>query len=82
MRLKNFPLKSKLVIYIVIGVFAILAVSTAVIISTITSQEEGLAYQKSTEMASSYANQFDADMRDNGTVAKTLLLFSALLHPT
>jgi PAS domain S-box-containing protein len=74
MRFKNFPLKSKLVIYIVIGVFAILAVSTAVIISTVTSQEEGLAYQKSIEKASSYANQFDADMRDNGAVAKTLAL--------
>jgi hypothetical protein len=74
MRSKNFPLKSKLVIYIVVGVFLVLAVSTAVIINTVTSQEEKLAYQKSTEMASSYANQFDADMKANSAVAKTLAL--------
>ena len=74
MRFKDFPLKSKLVIYIVVGVFLVLAVSTAVIISTVTSQEEKLAYQKSIEMASSYANQFDADMKANRAVAKTLAL--------
>ncbi|HWQ47490.1 MAG TPA: histidine kinase dimerization/phosphoacceptor domain -containing protein [Methanosarcina sp.] len=74
MRFKNFPLKSKLVIYIVVGVFLILTVSTAVIISTVTFQEEKLAYQKSIEMASSYANQFDADMKANSAVAKTLAL--------
>lgn len=72
MKFKNFPLKSKLVIYIVVGVFLILAVSTAVIISTVTSQEKKLAYQKSIEMASSYANQFDADMKANSAIAKTL----------
>lgn len=74
MRFKNFPLKSKLVIYIVVGVFLILAVSTTVIISTVTSQEEKLAYQKSIEMASSYANQFDTDMKANSAIAKTLSL--------
>jgi len=74
MRFNNFPLKSKLVIYIVVGVFLILAVSTAVIISTVTSQEEKLAYQKSIEMASSYANQFDADMKANSAVANTIAL--------
>ncbi|MGB9941406.1 histidine kinase dimerization/phosphoacceptor domain -containing protein, partial [Methanosarcina sp.] len=74
MRFKNFPLKSKLVIFIVVGVFLVLAVSTAVIISTVTSQEEKLAYQKSIEMASNYANQFDADMKANSAVAKTLAL--------
>ncbi|RXA17587.1 HAMP domain-containing protein [Methanosarcina sp. MSH10X1] len=74
MQFKNFPLKSKLVIYIVVGVFLVLAVSTAVIISTVTSQEEKLAYQKSIEMASNYANQFDADMKANSAIAKTLAL--------
>lgn len=74
MRFNNFPLKSKLVIYIVVGVFLVLAVSTAVIISTVTSQEEKLAYQKSIEMASSYANQFNTDMKANSAVAKTLAL--------
>ena len=74
MRFKDFPLKSKLVICIVVGVFLILAVSTAVIINSVTSQEEKLAYQKSTEMASNYANQFDSDLKANTAIAKTLAL--------
>jgi PAS domain S-box-containing protein len=72
MRLKDVPLKPKLVIFIVVGVFLILAVSTAVIIGTVTSQEEKLAYEKSIEMAANYANQFDAQMKANQAVAKTL----------
>lgn len=72
MRFKHLPLKSKLVICIVAGVSLVLAVSTAVIINTATSQEEKLAYQKSTEMASNYANQFDSYMMSNRAIAKTL----------
>lgn len=72
MRLKNVPLKPKLVIFIVVGVFLILAVSTAVIIGTVTSQEEKLAYEKSIEMAGNYANQFDAQMEANQAIARTL----------
>ena len=72
MRFKDFPLKSKLVICIVAGVFFILASSTAVIISTVTSQEEKLAYQKSTEMSSNYANQFNSDLKANRAIAETL----------
>lgn len=72
MRFKDFPLKSKLVICIVVGVFFILASSTAVIINTVTSQEEKLAYQQSTEMSSNYANQFDADQKANRAIAETL----------
>ncbi len=72
MRFKDFPLKSKLVICIVVGVFLILAVSTAVITNTVTSQEEKLAYEKSTEMASNYANQFDSDLKANRAIARTL----------
>ena len=74
MRFKNVPLKPKLVIFIVVGVFLILAVSTAVIIGTVTSQEEKLAYEKSIEMAANYANQFDAQMEANQAVARTLAL--------
>ena len=72
MRFKNVPLKPKLVIFIVVGVFFVLAVSTAVIIGTVTSQEEKLAYEKSIEMAGNYANQFDAQMEANQAVARTL----------
>ena len=77
MRFKDVPLKSKLVIFIVVGIFLVLAVSTAVIINTVTAQEEILAYQKSVEMASNYANQFDADMKANRAVARTLALTMA-----
>lgn len=72
MRFKDVPLRVKLTLFIVLGVFVILALSTGVIINTVTSQEKELAYQQSVEMASSYANQFDADMRTNQAIAKTI----------
>jgi PAS domain S-box-containing protein len=75
MRLKmrnNIPLRTKLILYIVLGVFLILTISTSVIISTVTTQEEKLAYQQSVEMASNYANQFDADMKANQAIARTI----------
>ena len=77
MRFKEVPLKSKLVIFTVVGIFLVLAISTAVIISTVTAQEEKLAYQKSIEMANNYANQFDARMKANQAVARTLALTMA-----
>ncbi|KKH95729.1 ATPase [Methanosarcina sp. 1.H.T.1A.1] len=77
MRFKDVPLKPKLVILIVVGVFLVLAVSMAVIIGTVTSQEEKLAYDKSIEMADNYANQFDAHMKANQAVARTLALTMA-----
>ncbi|MFY1112231.1 MAG: histidine kinase dimerization/phosphoacceptor domain -containing protein [Methanosarcinaceae archaeon] len=77
MRFKNVPLKTKLVLFIVVGVFLVLAVSTAVIIGTVTSQEEDLAYRKSVEMASNYANQFDSNMQANRAIANTLALTMA-----
>ena len=61
-----------MILYIVLGVFLILTASTAVIISTVTTQEEKLAYQQSVEMASNYANQFDADMKANSGDCKVL----------
>ncbi len=77
MRFKDVPLKSKLVIFTVVGIFLVLAVSTAVIITTVTAQEEKLAYHKSIEMAENYANQFDAKMTANKAVARTLALTMA-----
>ena len=77
MRFKDVPLKTKLVLFIVVGVFLVLAASTAVIIGTVTSQEEDLAYRKSIEMASNYANQFDSNMKANQAVASTLALTMA-----
>ncbi|AKB25089.1 hypothetical protein MSMTP_1620 [Methanosarcina sp. MTP4] len=72
MRFKDVPLKTKLILYIVIGVLLVLAASMGVIISTVTSQEEKLAYQQSVEMSANYANRFDADMKANFAIAKTI----------
>ncbi len=72
MKFKEVPLKTKLILYIVLGVLLVLAASMGVIISTVTSQEEKLAYQQSVEMSSSYANRFDADMKANFAIAKTI----------
>ncbi|MGB9928871.1 MAG: cache domain-containing protein, partial [Methanosarcina sp.] len=68
----NAPLRTKLILYILLGVFLILIASTAIIISTVTTQEEKLAYNQSIEMASNYANQFDADMKANQAIARTI----------
>jgi len=70
--LSDTPLRTKLILYTVLGVFLILTASTAVIISTVTTQEEKLAYQQSVEMSSNYANQFDADMKANFAIARSI----------
>ncbi|MBN2110429.1 MAG: PAS domain S-box protein [Methanosarcinaceae archaeon] len=68
----KMPIKAKLTIYIVVGVFLVLVASTAVSISTVITQERELAYQQSVEMARDYANQFDGDMKANMAIANTL----------
>lgn len=65
-------LKVELGLYIVVGVFLVLAVSSAIIISTVSSQQEEMAYRESIEMASNYANQFDTDFRSNQVLVETL----------
>ncbi|KGK99355.1 ATPase [Methanococcoides methylutens] len=69
---KNVPLRSKLILFIVIGVLLVLVTSTAVIISTVTSQEVDLAYEQSIEKSRGYANQFDVDMRKNHAIGQTI----------
>ncbi len=68
----NTSLRTKLILYIVLGVFLIRSTSTAIIISTVTTQEKKLAYQQSVEMASNYANKFDADMKANQVIERTI----------
>ncbi|WP_370575901.1 PAS domain S-box protein [Methanomethylovorans sp.] len=68
----ELSIKVKLILYIVVGVFLVLAVSTGVIITTVTTQQEKLAYQQSIELARDYANQFDGDMRQSKAIAQTL----------
>ncbi|MFZ2497779.1 MAG: histidine kinase dimerization/phosphoacceptor domain -containing protein [Methanosarcina sp.] len=70
--LNDTPLRTKMIIYTVLGVFLILTASTAVIINTVTTQEENLAYQQSVEMSSNYANQFNADMKANFAIARSI----------
>jgi len=72
MGFNDLSIKFKLTLYIVVGVFLVLAVSTGVIITTVTTQQEKLAYQQSIELARDYANQFDGDMRQSKAIAQTL----------
>ena len=65
-------LKVKLSLYIVIGLLVILAVSSAVIVSTVTSREEQLAFEQSIEFTHGYASDFNAQMVDDMTIASTL----------
>lgn len=72
MGFNDLSIKFKLILYIVVGVFLVLAVSTGVIITTVTTQQEKLAYQQSIELARDYANQFDGDMKKSEAIARTL----------
>jgi len=72
MRWKDVSLKVKLVLYIVTGVFLILSASTSIVITTVTEQEEQLAYHDSIQNAKSFANNYNADMKANMAVAHTL----------
>lgn len=54
----------------VMGVLLVLASTTAMIISTVTTQEKALAYQQAIEMARSYANEFNGDMEANQAIGK------------
>jgi two-component sensor histidine kinase len=72
MEWKNISLKVKLILYIVVGTLLVLIASTAMTISTVTSQEEDLAYKQATEMARNYANNFNGDMERNKAIAETI----------
>ncbi|WP_244603441.1 ATP-binding protein [Methanococcoides sp. NM1] len=72
MKMDDVPLKVKLILYIGFSVLIVMAATTAIIISTSTSQHEELAYTKSIEKASNYANQFNSDMQANMAIARTI----------
>jgi two-component sensor histidine kinase len=72
MEWKNLSLKFKLILYIVVGTLLVLVASTAMTISTVTSQEEELAYRQAIEMARNYANDFNGDMEKNKAIAETI----------
>lgn len=72
MEWKDLSLKFKLVLYIVVGISFILSASSIVIISTVTEQEEQLAYHDSIQNAKSFANLYNADMKANMAIASSL----------
>ncbi|WP_244603637.1 ATP-binding protein [Methanococcoides sp. AM1] len=72
MKMDDVPLKVKLILYIGFSVLIVMAVTTAIIINTSTSQYEELAYKKSIDKASNYANQFNSDMQSNMAIARTI----------
>lgn len=72
MKMDDVPLKVKLILYIGFSVLLVMAATTAIIISTSTSQYEELAYKESIEKASNYANQFNSDMQSNMAMARTI----------
>ncbi|MDG6244952.1 MAG: histidine kinase dimerization/phosphoacceptor domain -containing protein [Methanolobus sp.] len=77
MEWKERSLKFKLILYIVAGTLLVLAASTAMTISTVTTQQEELAYKQSIEMARNYANDFNGDMEMNKAIAKTIAVSMA-----
>ncbi|MGM0771831.1 MAG: histidine kinase dimerization/phosphoacceptor domain -containing protein [Halobacteriota archaeon] len=72
MEWKDLSLKFKLVLYIVVGISFILSASSIIIISTVTEQEEQLAYHDSIQNAKSFAHQYNADMKANMAIASSL----------
>jgi two-component sensor histidine kinase len=68
----NTSLKFKLILSIVTATLLVLAASTVMTISTVTTQEEELAYKQSIEMARNYANDFNGDMETNRAIAETI----------
>jgi Signal transduction histidine kinase len=77
MEWKNKSLKLKLILYIVTGTLLVLLASTAMTVSTVSSQEEELAYKQSIEMARNYANEFNGDMQTDSAIAKTIAVSMA-----
>lgn len=72
MNWNDIPLKSRLILSMVVGLFLVMAVTTAVIISTATSQQEELAYQQSIETTKNLANRFNGDMQSNHAIGQTI----------
>ncbi len=72
MDLKRITIKNKLLLYIVLSVTILMAVSTYVIVDKVTEQETKMAYDEAESVAKSYAYLYDSDMRANQLVAQTL----------
>lgn len=66
---KSITIETKILLLIVLGISIVMAGTTYMITSTVTIQEEELAYSQSIETARSYANQFDVDMQSSMSMA-------------
>ncbi len=72
LNLKNMSIKSKMMLYITVGITILLTVAGAVIVSSTTNLAEDAAYGETSQMVSSYANNVDGDMIEYLTISKTL----------
>lgn len=72
MKLQNINLKTKLMLYIVLGVTLVMCASSYVIISQVTEQANQLAYAEAENTALAHAQAFDGNLKRNVIVAETL----------
>lgn len=72
LNLKNMSIKSKMMLYITVGITILLTVTGAVMVSSTSSQAENAAYDGTSHMVRSYANNVDGDMIEYLTISKTL----------
>ncbi|MBP2031102.1 PAS domain S-box-containing protein [Methanohalophilus levihalophilus] len=69
---KNVTLETKILLLIVLGISIVMIFTTSVITSTVTAQEENLAYSQSIETAKRYANHFNGDMQSYHAIGRTI----------
>ncbi|QLC49164.1 methyl-accepting chemotaxis protein [Methanolobus zinderi] len=72
MNLQNLNIKNKLLIYIVVSITLLMAISTYVIVDKVTEQEIESAKVQTESMAQSYAYKYDGDIYSNKLLAETL----------
>ncbi|MDY0386135.1 MAG: methyl-accepting chemotaxis protein [Methanolobus sp.] len=72
MDFKKINIKTKLLLYIALSITILMAASTYIIVDKVTEQETSAAYREVESVASSYAYQYDRDMRANQLLAQTL----------
>lgn len=72
LKLQDINLKTKLMIYIVLGVTLVMCASSYMIISQVIEQENELAYADAENTALAHAQAFDGNLQRNVIVAETL----------
>lgn len=72
LKLKEISLKTKLMVYIVLGVALVMCASSYVIISEVTQQSTELAHAEAEQKAIANAKEFDGNLKTNIVLAQTL----------